>query len=269
MLNYFKKKKVSKLIKDYSKLLLFIGSGRTGSTLIGQLINYHPQCLIGNEYNIIRKVIDESKSFDKEILNMATSAYVNFEKGFSNKDLNKYQKKWSDLTTLSKDLDFEKDSVNLVGDKIGGRLNNVFKQHPNEFKNLLNSFNKLYLLHIIRNPINTAKSFLKSHSHEVKTFEEAFDRVLINHHLAYEITNIIDANVLTIYYEDLQREPKKNLEIIFKWLDLEVNDNWMNKIVKYINSSETIISITEDEEEIVKRLLKKYDLKEIEEKYSL
>lgn len=266
---FFQKCKVTNLIKDYEKVLFFVGSGRTGSTLIGQLINYHPECLIGNEYNIARKVIEESKSFEKEILKMSISAYKNFNNGFSTKTTNQFQKKWKNLTTLSNEKIFLKRDIKLVGDKIGGRLNNIYVKYPNELTSMFNQINNLFFLFVIRNPVNAAKSFLKSHPHEVKTYDEAIEKVLYNYSIAYKIIQNISANCLIVNYEELQKEPEKVLKQIFTWLKLSISDEWIKKIVTKIDRNISKNELSQLEKEKTTELLEKYNLNDIQKMYNL
>ena len=53
---YFKNQKIEldpKIINDVDTMLMFIGYPRSGHTLIGSLIDAHPNMVIANEYNIL------------------------------------------------------------------------------------------------------------------------------------------------------------------------------------------------------------------------
>ena len=49
------------LAKDF-RLLFFVGSERSGTTLFGQILNYHPNCLIANESKFLEKVLRKGRS---------------------------------------------------------------------------------------------------------------------------------------------------------------------------------------------------------------
>lgn len=65
-----------KLVNDVETMLLFIGYPRSGHTLIGSLLDAHPNMVIANEYNILGKW----KNFTSE---HRTKQYL-FEKLYTN-----------------------------------------------------------------------------------------------------------------------------------------------------------------------------------------
>ena len=51
--------------RKVEKICLFIGESRTGSTLLGALLNAHPEIVIAHEYNICKVLINKSKTDNK------------------------------------------------------------------------------------------------------------------------------------------------------------------------------------------------------------
>ena len=125
-----------KINQDHN-FLFFIGTGRTGSTLIGQLINHHPSCLISNESRYLDNVIIGKISDDTAYRRMVRQAYEQFIYGLRNsshhKDtISRYQTRWRSIQKKNAPI-FNKSNINLVGDKKAGGTTHIFRSQPEEF----------------------------------------------------------------------------------------------------------------------------------------
>ena len=65
----------------FEKLLLFIGSPRTGSTLLGQILNYHPQCPVATEARLVTQVVMHGVPFEEALARTVQAATKQFEQG--------------------------------------------------------------------------------------------------------------------------------------------------------------------------------------------
>lgn len=259
----FKKKQ-----KKY-RLLLFIGSGRTGSTILGQIINYHPRCLVSNEFRLVQKVLSRDVSLAKALKQMKKTAYGQFKHGLENdskygKSLDKYQKKWIAFHDLVKDKDFKKQDIILLGDKKAGGNVQVYLDNKKEFIDLIKEYQEVYLLQIVRNPQSAALSYMKSH--DMKDFTEACEHVIRYNTRAYELGRSGICPYYHLYYEDLLAHPAAEIKKIFHWLGLEIKESWLEKISQKINKS----TPPESDPSMVKisrEIIKKYHIEPLFSKY--
>ena len=71
------------LAKDL-RLLFFVGSERSGTTLFGQILNFHPNCLIANESKFLERVLRKGRSPSVAFTKMCDQAKHQFESGLEN-----------------------------------------------------------------------------------------------------------------------------------------------------------------------------------------
>jgi len=223
------------------KLLLFIGSPRTGSTLLGQIINYHPNCLVANEFRLLNKIVLDKKDKNKTLKKLKKYALKQFKKGLENdkkykKTLNQYQKKWKGFEQFTNQKEFEKQEIKIIGDKKAGGNIQIISDYNNPSKMFFQSINNIYFIQIIRNPIDAAISLMKSHN--IKDFETAVKQIVSQSINAYSFINKNNYPAHVLYYEDLTESPKLEIKRIFDFLNLEIDLVWLNKISKIISPSE-------------------------------
>tara|TARA_B100000700_G_C15038400_1_gene853983 strand:+ start:2251 stop:3054 length:804 start_codon:yes stop_codon:yes gene_type:complete len=225
-------------IEENRKYLFFIGSGRTGSTLLGQLINYHPFCLISNESRFLQNCIDNNISPDESMRSMIFQAVHEFEKGLEKssthgKNIDKYQKDWIDMGDLSNLDQFKKKNIKIVGDKKAGGNASVFRKNPNRFCSFIDFLGRdsVYFIQIIRNPIDSIFSYTKSHGYSV---EDAATRVIQDTQSGIDISKIFP-NYLMCRYDNLLKNPGSTLEDIFSFLGETCDKRWLEEISKKIS----------------------------------
>lgn len=245
MFSFFKKNK-NLLEKN---ILVFVGSPRTGSTLLGQIINYHPNCLISNESNFVKRVVQENKKIENVLNDIYNEAQKQFNNSLENdkkygKTINRYQPKWKDMQYLTDDIDFKKEQILYLGDKKAGGVSKVFKEFPEKTTEFFNHNDKIKVIQIIRNPINAAKSLMKSHN--VKNFEDACKEIIEMTDIADQLIKKVKNPSLQIYYEDLLQNPKEEIKKVIEFLALETKESWIEKISSIVTSKDNS-GFSEDE----------------------
>lgn len=257
MFNIFKKK-IDLLSKN---ILLFVGSPRTGSTLLGQIINYHPNCYISNESSFVKRIVQDNKKLENVLNDIYNDAQKQFNKSLENdkkfgKTIDRYQPKWKEMNYLTDDLDFVKGEIIYLGDKKAGGVSKVFQESPQETIEFFNSNDKIKIIQIIRNPINAAKSLMKSHG--VESFEEACESIVEKTYLAEKLINETSNKAFQIYYEELLLSPQKEIDKLIEFMDLDTKKSWIEKISTIVTSTDNTL-FSEQEVEIMNKLIKKYN----------
>ena len=257
MFKLFKKTK-DLIDKD---LLLFVGSPRTGSTLLGQIINYHPNCLVSNEVRFANKVIESDKDINTILNEIYNEAMDQYEQSLENdkkfgKTIDTYQPKWKSMTHLLNKDSFKKKDITLLGDKKAGGLAKVYMKNGDLTIGFFNKNKNIKLIQIIRHPIDSSKSLMKSHG--VKTLNDACDYILKTTIAGNELIQSTENDSYQIYYEDLLQNPEDELKNLFKFLKIKLESEWINGIKTILNTQTSIY--TEEEMLILRDLLKTNDL---------
>lgn len=226
------------------RLVLFFGSGRSGSTLLGQMLNYHPHCLIANEYKLLDRVLKGASlagSLD-ELKTLAQSQYktgLEADSRFKNA-MSKYQKRWKAMGPLSGEEAFRKKEILVVGDKKAGKNSLLYQKDPEGVLALMDRMEKeygLYLIQLVRDPLRSARSYMKSHGYR---FAEAYHRVVVDQTATYELLEQKKDScaVHRLFYEDLIEDPARELTVLLGWLGLERHEDWTNRIATVVDRSE-------------------------------
>lgn len=265
----FKNERKNVIPIEGAKLLLFIGSPRTGSTLLGQILNYHPACLISNEFRLLHKLIIDKIPYHEALGKMSKVALWQFATGLENdpyygKTLSQYQKQWLPFHELALDRDFYKREIKVIGDKKAGGNTDVYLNYPYQTINFLKTSDTIHLLQIIRNPVDAALSFMKSH--HIASFEKACEDIIKRTHIAYTLCQKVSNPSWYIYYEDLLANPQEVLHTIMNWLNLSYSQRWLTTISRKINAQHPT-NHQQEYIDIAKRLIKQYSAYEEFEKY--
>ena len=196
-----------KQFKQVDTFLMFIGYPRSGHSLIASLLDAHPNIVIGMEWGVLPhirmgydqkqifySILNNSRAFNRQKKNIWTgySYYVD--------------KMWQGKS----------DSIQVIGDKMGGRTSVMVKDSPELLQQLGRVINEtIKFIHVIRNPYDvittmTRRSFeRKGGKGELKTndllpfIKSFFDRVEIISWL--KINSHIE--MIDLYQEDFVENP--------------------------------------------------------------
>lgn len=233
------------------KYLLFVGSGRTGSTLLGQILNNHPEILISNEERILNKCNDENKnlsSFIKEIIDSAMFEYTNGSKKYkleidSQNNLKKWQKDWKDIDN---DKKIKKTNIKYIGDKKQGGNSSIIRNNKNILKNLIDM--EYVPITIVRHPHKVYQSYLKVGFNSKLSAEKTVQDLLFG--IQFTEKN----NGLIVHYENLIKDTESFCIEICKFLEIKKSKEWIELSKNTVNDKKN-----EDLEEVNLELLKTID----------
>ena len=226
-------------LQHVEKLLLFIGTGRTGSTLLGQILNYHPECLIATESRFVQKIINNECDLSQGLNFIARDALSQFESGLENdkkfsKTLHKWQEKWIPMKDLNKKEEFIKQKIKVIGDKKAGGTTQFLLNHPADFKSKIEDIQNMHFLHLIRHPIHTTLSHMKAH--DIKDFKQAALEIISSTMAAYQLGQRYE-NYLLLEYEDLLFKTEEFFKPLETFLGIKFDAEWVNSIKSVLNTS--------------------------------
>jgi len=238
------------MFNNLKNFLLFIGHGRSGSSLLGSLIDAHPNAIISHEYWAVKKW--EEGLNRKQIL---TGILQNSQR-FREKEKGGYN-----YSIPSQYNGKVKGNLLTIGDKKASRTSEILAKNEMNIKKFSMDIGlPTKIIHTIRNPYDTisrqilARPKRKPLSNAIKIYflEAKWHRILRGY-----------LKVLSVYSEDFIRDKKETLIKICKYLELENNTpNYLEACTKiiYASPSRTREKIKWDRKSIdaVKNNIKKY-----------
>ena len=141
-------------ISAVEKFVFFVGYGRSGHSIVGSLLDAHPNVIIAHEYNLFRRWkgnMYQNRSFLYNEL--YRNSYNNAEKGWRNSMKN--QKGYTLAVKESWQGSFQK--LVVVGDKSGAVTTQTYNNDPLMFLEILKELRNtvkvpIRVIHVVRNP---------------------------------------------------------------------------------------------------------------------
>lgn len=207
-------------LQDLTTYSFFIGYPRTGHTLIGALLDAHPDLVFAHELDVI---MFQEAGFDREQIEylLIENARMVGEAG----------RIWGSHTyTIPGQWQGRFRILKVLGDKKGGQTTAKIAQHPQRLQNLVNMFNnRIKFIHVIRNPFDTNTYFYeqwgKRQGYTIdQTAKSYFGIALANSMIRKHMgqTGSID-----IWHEDLITNPKQVLTCICNFLGVDVEESYL------------------------------------------
>lgn len=219
--------------------LFFVGYPRSGSTMLGQIINLHPNCIMANEARVLDNVIRRGASLESEMIFAREKGLKLFSKGLHKDDpyrLSIFQPKWRETTLVSKSEVLKKADIRVLGDKKAGSTSLLYEAHGSDLLDLVSNNERVRFIKISRNINDVAQSYSKSHPHEVRGYEDAKTRIQHLDDLSESFLNCLpEERKYTVRYEDLLESPEEQLVRMFGWLDVSTGSEIINKLSSVIS----------------------------------
>lgn len=254
-----KPKKHTYLQPDFSKLdtfLLFIGYPRSGSTLIGSLLDAHPNIIIANEHNVITRW----KNFTREQQtkeHVCTELYNNSVKESLKEQRAVFKKYFFHYHVPGLWQGRFDGQIKVIGDKKSTSTSrSLSNKRSNErflaMKDVLNV--PVKFIHLIRNPFDNIATMVLRAAHSglrMKAVESGLQlntpTVLHKQMKTYlslvdtnaKLRNRFGENVLDVHYSSFIRQPKIWLKTICDFLEVHCSEYYLDRSVSIIFKNET------------------------------
>ncbi|MBK7406566.1 MAG: sulfotransferase [Phycisphaerales bacterium] len=225
------------------RVLLFIGSPRTGSTMLGQLLNLHPNCLIANEARFLTQLLGGRGGFDDLLGQVRARAWAQFRSGLEHdahfaESLHRYQPRWVGTAPLADHPACAKGAIRVVGDKKAGGNTQAIIAHPEEAGALMGQHPEIALLQIMRHPVEAARSYMRSHG--VARFDEALATIVHLTVHAGRWGRRFDDRYHCLRYESLCADPAAHLRSLLTWLGQPCEPGWLDEIVSIVDAARPV-----------------------------
>ena len=234
---------------------LFIGYPRSGHSLVGSVLDAHPDAAIAHELNVLRLVRNKTtreELFERLLENTARHAdRTRKASGYKYAVEGQWQ---GALRTLR-----------VIGDKTGSKSTRQAGRHPLVLPELQEIVRlPLKMIHVTRNPYDMVarialmtKDGVQERSVPKST---AFVRRLASTN--QRIIETGDYEVLTVRQESLVHEPRENLRAICEFLDLTAEDDYLEACAALVFDSphhtRELVAWSDEEKAAVERLVERY-----------
>jgi hypothetical protein len=241
--------------------LIFVGIGRSGSTLLGEILNHHPECLISNEVRYLERVI-RGEPAEQVLRDVRAAALFQLEHGLEEhikrrrSHIRNSQSRWVSFREFRGDPDFAKRPIRVIGDKKAGGATETYLKRPQAVLRFLSATPGMHCIQIVRDPVALGLSRMKHNPGEID-FAAACDHMIRHSHAGCQLAARAGIPYHRLYYEDLLRQPSAQIRGVLDWLGLGTADRWLEKIVTRIQpvSPQTHPS---NYREIAQRLVEKH-----------
>ncbi len=196
---------------------MFIGYPRSGHTLVGSLLDAHPEVVVGNELNTIRYVRYHFRRDQIYWLLLENTRHFS-QKGRWHTDY---------LYAVPDQWQGRYKRLRVIGDKRGSGSVKKIYANPRLYRRLVDMVGvPIRVIHVVRNPFdNISTIFLKGRS---KNFQESIDYYFF---LAEEVSKlkqvIGEGNILEIHHEDLIRDVPSHLQKLTAFVGVEATPDYL------------------------------------------
>lgn len=217
------------------KYLLFLGSGRTGSSVVGQVMNCHPNILVSNESRALQFCFKNDLSLTQVTPSVCKEAIWDLRYGtkqYDDEDKKPYAKLWQrDWVNISELRPQKKGDIKYVGDKKQGGNTKILMANRDKWPKTLDM--KMVPITVMRNPVEVLASYLALGSdRNDQTLQETIDNIFHDMGLGYRF--IRGNGGIAIKYESLLSDHREWCISLCKALDLEANEDWINIVGKIV-----------------------------------
>ncbi|WP_019507455.1 sulfotransferase [Pleurocapsa sp. PCC 7319] len=240
------------LFKSIEKYCMFVGYTRSGHSLVGSLLDAHPNIIIGHELNALQlfeKSVNYQKIYYLLLQNSQRKATQGRqETGYSYQVPHQWQGKFQTLK--------------VIGDKRGSATNFIIRTNPKILDVLPNRLNvPIKFIHVVRNPFDNITTMI--------TRKKANLEYGINSYftkcktVAYLKTQIDTKDILDVRHESLIDNPQAILSQVCKFLEVETSQKYLDDCASIVFKSpkKTRFTYQWDDKsiELVKNQIEQYE----------
>lgn len=230
---------------DLKYFCLFIGYPYSGHSLVGSIIDAHPNAVISHELHIGRLV---KKGFSKEkIFSMIILNSMNFAR---------HGRTWNNYSyAIPDEWNGRFTNIKIIGDKKGSGNTEMFSRKNEILEIIDSSFGvPVKYVHVIRNPYDIISTLYRKRSiSSPDKMDRSIDKCL-QHIRKVEIISqkVKPEHWLDIYHEKFIANPEHTIMELFNFFELEVHPLFIEncKKILYKNPHKSRLDIVWTREEI-------------------
>ena len=221
----------NKQFKTIENYCIFIGYQRSGSSLIGALLDAHPNAVIAHELNVMQYFeANFNKNQIYHLLQQNSQEYAEKGRnwsGYSYQVPNQWQGKFKE--------------IKVIGDKKAALSAIKISKNPQLLEQIKNTVGvPIKIIHIMRNPYDNITTMFKK-SDRKKTNALSF-RETIEYYFSLcddikQVKLVSNDSVFDIKQESVIDNPQKNLRELCNFLNLETNEAYLQDCASIVFKS--------------------------------
>ena len=273
-------------VNGVEKFVLFVGYPRSGHSVVGSMMDAHPDIVIAHEFMLFKKWYDHPDLTNKSFLFNALyrDSYTEAKKGWRSSD--KGNKGYTFDMLSSWQGRFRQ--LRVIGDKSGSRTAGAYLQSSQRacrtYKELVDTVKvPVHIIHVVRNPydmiatqmlyrssrlnggaMGTKQNATKDHPYG--NAERLLKTVQFVNSLASAVKGMIEnchlENILEIHHADHVKYPKATLQHICEFLDVECPEDYLqecdDKTFKQLSKTRELVVWNPEAHALVKAMIKKF-----------
>ena len=194
------------------RMVMFVGQSRSGHSLVGSLIDAHPDAVIAHEIHALKHLLNGSSFEDvsraimlnAHLFDMFGRAYTGYDYHVPGQSQGRCRR------------------LRVIGDKKGNGTTRQLRRRPDALDWLDRHLPvKLQLINVIRDPFDNIATKAKRTG---TSLSEAARRFLTNARTLDDLRRRRPDQVKTVYLDDLIATPKPVLEDLLTWLSLSTDE---------------------------------------------
>jgi hypothetical protein len=204
------------LLDDVETLCLFIGYPRSGHSLVGSLLDAHPEMAIAHELDALFYL--KHGFHPREIL------YLMLEVSRFHGEIGR---RWGEYSyEVPGQWQGRHRQLRIIGDKKGGMTTMRIARRPQLLTEVMTRFGKRKrFIHILRNPFDNIAAMVQKGQSLNGAIDEYFMLLRTNRAI---IKGIGPENAATLYHEDIVADPKAELARLCAFLGVETPSDYLD-----------------------------------------
>ena len=236
-------------INNIEKFVFFIGYPRSGHSIIGSMMDAHPNMIIADHFNLFGMQAKKETSWDKAFIfvEFYRTSYCDAMCGKRYADAVDFK---GYTLSLSDSLQGRYTTLKVIGDKQGGKASTVYALYPLKFAKFYEKLSKsldvpFRFIHVVRNPYDmiATRVLYAKHLHDqyVSGKTNSTNKGDAGSEAMYAEINdlfkqvkavddmipVLNLTVLEIHSADFIKDPKHTLRSICSFLDLKCPEDYL------------------------------------------
>jgi len=189
---------------------MFIGQPRTGSTLMGSLLNAHRNMLVSQEMNVFKYLRRGYRCHQLLWLIRHT------ERRFARRG-----RRWTGYQyNVPNQWQGRCEKMLVIGDKKGGKSTEELRRNPRLLNQLEDTIRlPVRIVHMVRNPFDVITTVYRKTS--VKSLDIAADRFFARCEMNWHLKQKRGDQIKTLRLDDLVAKPERHMAEMCRFLDVE------------------------------------------------
>ena len=211
----------------------FVGHGRSGGTLVGALLNAHPNVVISNELHALKRLrhgLSSGQLF--RLIHLVSTRQA--ERGSIGGGGYTYR--------VSRQWQGRHQEIVVIGDRKAGATAHEVAEHPFVLDVLDEkvAISKKFI-HVVRNPFDTiATTVNKTRRRNNESASSHLNREISNYFIRCKAIQTVkarygDGAMYFLHHEMLIADPRKQLTALCRFLAIQANDDYLEDCARIVN----------------------------------